>query len=588
MTAPSSPNIDPQKLRAALKRTFELKKEAEAELEHARQELEAKTLRIQMLEPMLTETMTEKESLSKTLTLERQKSLEYEKKIAELKEQFAGVREEGSNREEVANLRAQLQENQAQIDVLNDTIEGLDKEVETLRSENQSFKKTMKSPKQQNEAVIDDLLQQEEAKRKKQDEANPEKEASGMVLSLNGELSAKVKEIEKYQRVMDEIAKQKTKLVEETKELRQSVVTLKSDVSARLRKEIAAIQEVKRDFHERDLEYKTVYGRSREEASKVAALEQKVTKSQESIREVTAANVALKSQMESLQRQLEEEKAKSNAEQKRLLDQLDAAQQLQNESKRLEREMKDAACKHASELAEAKSRLAAANVLVEEKTANEQELTQKVELAKNELRNLHLKLEDQSRQYREEIENERKKQQNIEEQYETKIHSYEQQLEKMSLTLAANEMLSQKITLLQQSLVEKDDDIAMLKSELAEKEKLKTVMNEKDEQIEILQEQIKMLKAQCEQLATTVEKTSTGLKESESRLKLANEQLDTQNTQTVNLNYLRKTFLSFCGMSRKDKDRLIPVILQILNCDSSEVEHGLKQWKTSQGFSLFM
>ena len=81
----TAPVLDDAKLKTALKRTLEIKKKLEEENEKLAQDLEARSMKIDMLTQILDETSEEKESLAIKLNEEENKVKILDQIVAKLK-----------------------------------------------------------------------------------------------------------------------------------------------------------------------------------------------------------------------------------------------------------------------------------------------------------------------------------------------------------------------------------------------------------------------------------------------------------------------------------------------------------------------
>lgn len=602
---PPSPDIDPRKLRAALKRTHELRKEAEAALERTKQELEAKTLRVQMLEPVLAEVMTEKEDLLKKLNTEQEKNIGYQNEITAMKkklEQF-GQQTSGSaisegNEDlitELEKLRKQVSEDEVNMTVLSDTIEGLDKEITVLRAENLSLKEKLsqetKENKQRNEKMVEDLikeLENEESKRKDMESkvhqllTEAENRSREFQQVLDDTKARNHAEIAKHQLNLQQMKDGMASLLAETRSLRDKFVEIRNCVSMWQRPMFHSYRQRAMECCQM-LEKGAVISRM--------DLEKQINSAQSLAQDLSSQIQVLENEKSQLHNQIGEmstshEQVKSTLEKEK--------QELSRELETLRREvaqLHETQVRHSldsAKLKEYETEIAEMKKQLSDSSIHEQKLNETIATAKNELRTLYTKLEDQSQKFQEDLSAEQMRCKQIERQYQSQLEVCDARLEEISrLNKLSDENIERK-TLLESELSLKENEISELSHKVQVLESRIVESEKKEEAIELLQNQIVSLKTQCDELATDVQDKSSQLRQHETSLRMLNDQLESKDSQSVNMDYVRKMFLSFCGMSRKDKNQVIPILLQLLNCDAVEVEQGLQQWKSTQGFSIFM
>ena len=599
---PPSPDIDPRKLRAALKRTHELRKEAEAALERTKQELEAKTLRVQMLEPVLAEVMTEKEDLLKKLNAEQEKNIGYQNEMTAMKkklEQFGqqnsvSVISEGNEDliAELEKLRKQVSEDEVSMTVLSDTIEGLDKEITVLRAENLSLKEKLsqetKEIKQRNEKMVEDLikeLENEESKRKDIENkfqhltTEAENRSREFQQVLDDTRASNNAEIAKYQVVLQQMKDGLANILAETRRLRHKFFEIKDYVSMLQRPMFDSYRQRAMDccqmlekgaaISRMDLEKQINNAQSlaQDMSSQIQVLETEKSHLQKQI-----------SEMSTSQSTLEKEKQELSCELETLKREVDQLHETQARHSLDSAKLKD---EYETEIAKMKKQLSDSGI-------HEQKLNETIATAKNELRTLYTKLEDQSQKFQEDLSAEQMRYEQIERQYQNQLEICDARLEDISKLNKLNDENIERKTLLESELALKENEISELNHKIQVLESRIGESEKHEETIEMLQNQIVSLKSQCDELATAVQDKSSQLRQHETSLRMLNDQLESKDSQSVNMDYVRKMFLSFCGMSKKDKDQVIPILLQLLNCDAAEVEQALQQWKSTQGFSIFM
>ncbi|OHS97411.1 hypothetical protein TRFO_36366 [Tritrichomonas foetus] len=116
-----SAQLNDKQLKAYLKRAVERRKELELEVQHLKNEIEAKDLRLQTLEPIINTSLEEKELVSKELS-------EQKNRVKILENQLSDSLEEvRQSKELIQNLQNTLASSNAE-DQINDLISGFDEE----------------------------------------------------------------------------------------------------------------------------------------------------------------------------------------------------------------------------------------------------------------------------------------------------------------------------------------------------------------------------------------------------------------------------------------------------------------------------
>ena len=119
MTSPSSPSIDTGKLKNALKKAMELKKNLENENQKLKQELEEKNMKIDMLTPLIDEATKEKDALFEKLSEINEKSIALEEELAKTKKILIQKESELKKLKYILSNNQNIDSNHPENDLLN-------------------------------------------------------------------------------------------------------------------------------------------------------------------------------------------------------------------------------------------------------------------------------------------------------------------------------------------------------------------------------------------------------------------------------------------------------------------------------------
>lgn len=615
------------KLKSYLKADVKRRKELEVEVQHQKDQLEAKDLRLQNLENIINETMEEKDGISKELETTKNNVDELTKQLS------ISILELNQSKIVIKNL-------QDSIAKLNSITQTETSDLILLKSNSNETEK--QNYDQQNSLTLLDHHQEEEEEichslpiekdstsnseiqskmnsiqiEELENELKVEKEANE---NLQNELTNKTSELDKQKEVIlqlqeiDNVNKIKmTKLAgkvitfrnqvqEKENEITELNNMIKNTLNEKLLKFEFQMSDIQRQLNEKEAKIETFsknvsfFKDEYEKGEQLTkGLQEQVSHKENKIVELKAINLQLQQKLSELNKTSSE-----NLEFQSKFSQFE--QEFKNQRQKLQK-MKEVYDSVQNE----KEELRISNI------EKDRQITTKDEILK-EMRDKLMKLETERNGFKEKARRSEEERMVV----ETENQKFSIQIRTL---MSQNNELKQKVEKLDNDLIieksnnnQLNDNLIQLQSELQETESaLLTAENEIREnsaELAELRTKCESHKAEMQTIAKQKVEAQNKLKEIQNARKeivlaqsfdnvqsfeipemvvptqQTDNNLDTSNN--ASFEYIQKLMLHFFNQDDKQRELLVPVILEVLGCDKLQIQKAQKSWKNSNKSSGF-
>lgn len=615
------------KLKSYLKADVKRRKELEVEVQHQKDQLEAKDLRLQNLENIINETMEEKDGISKELETTKNNVDELTKQLS------ISILELNQSKIVIKNL-------QDSIAKLNSITQTETSDLILLKSNSNETEK--QNHDQQNSLTLPDHHQEEEEEicqslpiekdstsnseiqskmnsiqiEELENELKVEKEANE---NLQNELTNKTSELDKQKEVIlqlqeiDNVNKIKmTKLAgkvitfrnqvqEKEKEINELNNMIKNTLNEKLLKFEFQMSDIQRQLNEKEAKIETFsknvsfFKDEYEKGEQLTkGLQEQVSHKENKIVELKAINLQLQQKLSELNKTSSE-----NLEFQSKFSQFE--QEFKNQRQKLQK-MKEVYDSVQNE----KEELRISNI------EKDRQITTKDEILK-EMRDKLMKLETERNGFKEKARRSEEERMVV----ETENQKFSIQIRTL---MSQNNELKQKVEKLDNDLIieksnnnQLNDNLIQLQSELQETESaLLTAENEIREnsaELAELRTKCESHKAEMQTIAKQKVEAQNKLKEIQNARKeivlaqsfdnvqsfeipemvVPTQQTDNNldTSSNASFEYIQKLMLHFFNQDDKQRELLVPVILEVLGCDKLQIQKAQKSWKNSNKSSGF-